>query len=59
MEISARTDEAASALAEIRDTALSSVRDVAKSTTKEIVKVLGGTTDAKEVTAAVSVRMKD
>ena len=59
LEISARTHEAASALAEIRDTALSSVRDVAKSTTKEIVKVLGGTTDAKEVTAAVTARMKD
>ena len=57
-KISARTAEAALALAEIRSAALVSVKDVAKATAKEIVAVMGGKADAKTVTAAVNVRMK-
>jgi len=57
-KISARTAEAALALAEIRSSALVSVKDVAKATAKEIVAVMGGKADAKTVTAAVNVRMK-
>ena len=57
-QISARTAEAAVALAEIRSTAMVSVKDVAKATTKEIVAVMGGKVDAKTVTSAVTVRMK-
>ena len=57
-EISARTAEAATALAEIRDSSVSSVKDVAKATAKEIVAVMGGKADAKVVTAAVTSRMK-
>ena len=56
--ISARTAEAALALAEIRSSAMVSVKDVAKATAKEIVAVMGGKADAKTVTAAVNVRMK-
>ena len=57
-KISARTAEAALALAEIRSSAMVSVKDVAKATAKEIVAVMGGKADAKTVTAAVNVRMK-
>jgi F-type H+-transporting ATPase subunit b len=57
-KISARTAEAALALAEIRSSAMVSVKDVAKATAKEIIAVMGGKADAKTVTAAVNVRMK-
>tara|TARA_B110000305_G_C19272244_1_gene555058 strand:- start:286 stop:825 length:540 start_codon:yes stop_codon:yes gene_type:complete len=57
-KISARTAEAALALAEIRSSAMVSVKDVAKATAKEIVAVMGGKADAKTVMAAVNVRMK-
>jgi len=57
-KISARTAEAALALAEIRSSAMVSVKDAAKATAKEIVAVMGGKADAKTVTAAVNVRMK-
>jgi F-type H+-transporting ATPase subunit b len=57
-EISARTAEAATALAEIRDSSVSSVKDVAKATAKEIVAAMGGKADAKTVTSAVTSRMK-
>ena len=57
-QISARTAEAAVALAKIRSTAMVSVNDVAKATTKEIVAVMGGKADAKIVTSAVNLRMK-
>ena len=57
-QISARTAEAAVALAKIRSTAMVSVKDVAKATTKEIVAVMGGKADAKTVTSAVNLRMK-
>ena len=57
-QISARTAEAAVALAEIRSSAMVSIKDVAKATTKEIVAVMGGKADAKTVTSAVTTRMK-
>ena len=57
-EISARTAEAATALAEIRDSSVNSVKDVAKATAKEIVAVMGGKADVKTVAAAVTSRMK-
>jgi|TARA_B110000908_G_C10059246_1_gene359839 F-type H+-transporting ATPase subunit b len=57
-QISARTAEAAAALAEIRNSAMVSVKDVAKATAKEIVAVMGGKADAKTVTTAVTARMK-
>ena len=57
-QISARTAEAAAALAEIRNSAMVSVKDVAKALAKEIVVVTGGKADAKTVTAAVTARMK-
>ena len=57
-QISARTAEAAVALAKIRSTAMVSVKDVAKATAKEIVAVMGGKADAKTVTSAVNLRMK-
>ncbi|MDA9291151.1 F0F1 ATP synthase subunit B' [Planktomarina temperata] len=57
-EISARTEEAAAALAEIRNSAKANVKTVAKATAKEIVAAMGGKADAKTVTAAVTERMK-
>ena len=57
-QISARTAEAAVALAKIRSTAMVSVKDVAKATTKEIVAVMGGKADAKTVISAVNLWMK-
>ena len=57
-QISARTGEAALALAEIRSSAMVSVKAVAKATAKEIVAVIGSKADAKTVTAAVTARMK-
>jgi F-type H+-transporting ATPase subunit b len=57
-QISARTAEAAIALAKIRSTAMVSVKDVAKATTKEIIAVMGVKADAKTVTSAVTLRMK-
>ena len=57
-QISARTAEAAVALAKIRSTAMVSVKDVAKATAKEIVAVMGGKADVKIVTSAVNLRMK-
>jgi len=57
-QISARTEEAAAALVEIRKSAKANVKTVAKATAKEIVAAMGGTADAKTVTAAVTARMK-
>ena len=57
-QISARTKEAAAELAEIRNSAKANVKIVAKATAKEIVAAMGGTADAKTVTAAVTARMK-
>jgi len=57
-EISARTAESEKAIGEIRASALEAVEVVATDTASEIISVLGGKTDAKSVTAAVSAGMK-
>ncbi|WP_342076528.1 F0F1 ATP synthase subunit B' [Yoonia sp. SS1-5] len=57
-EIAAKTAESEAAIAEIRDGAVKSVTDVAKATTKELVAAMGGSADAKTITAAVNARMK-
>ena len=57
-EISAKAAESEAAINEIRDGAVKSVTDVAKATTKELVAAMGGTADAKTITAAVNARLK-
>ncbi len=57
-EIAAKTAESEKAIAEIRDGAVKSVAEVAKDTAKELVAVMGGSADAKAITAAVNTRMK-
>ncbi len=57
-EIAAKTAESEAAIAEIRDGAVKSVTQVAKDTAKELVAVMGGSADAKTITAAVNARMK-
>ncbi|QUJ75787.1 F0F1 ATP synthase subunit B' [Sulfitobacter albidus] len=57
-EIAAKSAQSEKAIAEIREGALESVKEVAKDTAKEIVAAMGGTADAKTVTAAVNARMK-
>ncbi len=57
-EIAAKTAESEKAIAEIRDGAVKSVAEVAKDTAKELVSVMGGSADAKTITAAVNARMK-
>lgn len=57
-EIAAKTAESEAAIAEIRDGAVKSVTEVAKDTAKELVAAMGGTTDAKTISAAVTARMK-
>ncbi len=57
-QISEKTAQSEAAIAEIRAGAVKSVTAVAKDTAKEIVGALGGSADAKTVTAAVTARMK-
>ena len=57
-QIAAKTAESEKAIAEIRAGAVKSVTEVAKATAKEIVSALGGSADAKTITAAVTARMK-
>ena len=57
-QIAAKTAESEAAIAEIRDGAVKSVKDVAKDTTKALVDALGGSADAKTITAAVTAQMK-
>jgi len=57
-QISAKTAESEAAIAEIRAGAVKSVTAVAKDTAKELVSAMGGSADAKAVTAAVTARMK-
>ena len=57
-EIAAKTAESEAAIAEIRDGAVKSVTTVAKETAKELVAAMGGSVDAKTITAAVNSRMK-
>ena len=57
-EIAAKAAGGEKAIAAIRASALENVTDVAKDTAKEIVAAMGGTADARSVTAAVNARMK-
>ncbi len=57
-QIAAKTAESEAAIAEIRAGAVKSVTQVAKDTAKELVGALGGSADAKTITAAVNSRMK-
>ncbi|MDO6588795.1 F0F1 ATP synthase subunit B' [Loktanella sp. D2R18] len=57
-QIAEKAAESETAIAEIRDGAVKSVTEVAKATAKELVAAMGGTADAKTITAAVSARMK-
>jgi F-type H+-transporting ATPase subunit b len=57
-QIAAKTAESEAAIVEIRDSAVKSVTQVAKDTVKELVSAMGGSVDAKTITAAVNARMK-
>lgn len=57
-QIMAKTAESEKAIAEIRDGAAKSVAEVAKDTAKAIVSAMGGSADAKTITAAVNSRLK-
>ena len=57
-QIAAKTAESEAAIAEIRADAVKNVTAVAKDTAKELVAAMGGSADAKTITAAVSARMK-
>lgn len=57
-EIAVKAAEGEKAIAAIRENAMASVKDVAKDTAKEIIAHLGGKSDAKAVTAAVTARLK-
>ncbi len=58
-DIEARTVESEKSIAVIRAGALESVAEVAKDTAREIVQALGGSVDAKTVSAAVTARLKE
>lgn len=57
-EISAKTAESEKSIAAIRDGAAAAVSEVARDTAGELVAALGGSADAKTVTAAVNARLK-
>ncbi|WP_108816721.1 F0F1 ATP synthase subunit B' [Loktanella sp. Alg231-35] len=57
-EIAAKTAESEAAIAEIREGAKKSVNAVAKDTAKALVAAMGGSADAKAITAAITARMK-
>ncbi len=57
-QISAQTAESEKAIAEIRASATDSIKTVAKEVAKSLVSAMGGTADAKTVTAAVTAKMK-
>lgn len=58
VEIGAKVAESEKTIAAIRDGAAAAVAEVARDTAGELVVVMGGTLDAKAVTAAVSARLK-
>ncbi|SEC31201.1 F0F1 ATP synthase subunit B' [Rhodobacter sp. 24-YEA-8] len=58
VEITARAAESEAKIAEIRAGAEEAVQAVAKDTAKELVAALGGTADARSVTAAIAARLK-
>ncbi len=57
-EISAKTAESEVAIGEIRAGAADAVAEVARDTARELVAALGGSADARTVTAAVTARLK-
>jgi F-type H+-transporting ATPase subunit b len=57
-EIAAKAAESEKAIAEIREGAVDAITEVARDTAKELVAALGGTADARTVTAAVAARLK-
>jgi F-type H+-transporting ATPase subunit b len=57
-EIAARASESEKKIAEIRAGAMDAITEVAKDTAKELVAALGGSADARSVTAAVTARLK-
>ena len=57
-EISAKAAQSEVRISEIRAGAMQAVTEVAKDTAKELVAALGGSPDARAVTAAVSARLK-
>jgi len=57
-EIAAKAAESEAAIAEIRDGAVKNVTTVAKATAKELIAAMGGTADAKAITAAINAQMK-
>jgi F-type H+-transporting ATPase subunit b len=57
-EIAAKATESEAAIAEIREGAKKSVTAVAKDTAKELVAAMGGSADAKTITAEINARMK-
>jgi F-type H+-transporting ATPase subunit b len=58
VQIAAKAAESEGKIAEIRAGAMEAVEAVAKDTAKELVAALGGSADARAVTAAVSARLK-
>jgi F-type H+-transporting ATPase subunit b len=57
-EIAAKSAESEKRIAEIRAGAMDAVTEVARDTARELVLALGGSADAKTVTAAVTAAMK-
>ncbi|MFN3846751.1 MAG: F0F1 ATP synthase subunit B' [Paracoccaceae bacterium] len=57
-DIAAKTAVSEGRIAEIRAGAIDAVSEVAKDTAKELVAALGGSADARSVTAAVATRLK-
>jgi F-type H+-transporting ATPase subunit b len=57
-EIAAKAAESEKAIADIRAGAADAVASVAQDTARELVAALGGTADARTVTAAVTARLK-
>jgi F-type H+-transporting ATPase subunit b len=57
-EIAAKAAESEKTIAAIREGAAAAVAEVARDTAGELVAALGGTADAKAVTAAVTARLK-
>jgi F-type H+-transporting ATPase subunit b len=57
-DIAARTVESEGKIADIRAGAVEAVTEVARDTARELVAALGGSADARTVTAAVTARMK-
>ena len=58
VEIAAKADESEKTIGEIRAGAVAAITEVARDTAHELVSALGGTADAKTVTAAVAARLK-